>query len=210
VNDWNGAQKTGAIGINPDFMEAFEIMWRSALAWYAAMAKGRGVNFGAIKDANGNFIVDSNGQRIVSEWGSAIKFTRNPDGTPGLPYFDDNNAWADLTGQNKDGSLNVQYANVFENRIASDVVLAPLLGLVQGTTGTKNSVNKSASTFNQDVWNDFFSEPNNVALLNAWLAVPPEKLAQFVPATQVNPLPPPTSPVDADQTPYGQLNLSTD
>ncbi len=190
--DFNGKPNLALIMSNPAYQEAWESLWRAAIAYYACIGGNKSLLFS----------LDPSG--ALSEWGTLLKLTLNPDQSPALPYSDTNADYSDCTKFS-----DIQNANAFTT-VAADFVLAPLLGLTSGVNGAKNSQSSSAPLFNQDVYNDFLAQsPNNQVMLKAWLRVDPKLLLTFNFTTTLVTIPPPPPLDNIDEGPYGELNPQT-
>src|SRR5208337_5275571 len=109
-----------------------------------------------------------------TEWGSILFNPTNPDGTKALPWLADN-SYDDIPTALKNNLVTqVQLANVCQMAVAVNPSFAVPLGLIPAMkAGQNNTIDPSKVDAEFDAL--FRSNPNNVALLNAWLSLPIQK-----------------------------------
>jgi hypothetical protein len=220
--DWNGKEKTAPLAINPAIDQAWEDVWRVLMASAACTGLNQIEQFGGLKNSDGSWETDNQGNKVISEWGSVLKYVVNADDySLALPYFDDNSQYSDLPGAlSKSLVTKRQLAQAFL-RFVFDASLAAALGLVRGTpaqgtpgqpsyvAAVPNSINTNSSAYSQDVANDLYNNPvwgkNVQCMRDAWLATTPVAMPTFVPTGTVITIPPTQlSPADTDTGPYAQ------
>lgn len=214
--DKNGSPYTAPVMLNPQFQFIAELLWRARVCyWFAAggyqLVDG---SDGGMWSSVFKFIAQT-GTNLTLPLPATVPSTPLTPAQSAFPHFTTNSQWGDLAGAQSQGLVTAQQlANLFQTAVVSDLFLADLLGLMPGTPagpigssgdvgpGTPNSVNTSSPLYNAAVAADFYSNPNNVTLRDAWIATPPTAQATWTPTTIPISVPPAQGPT-IDYGPYG-------